>query len=153
MLSSFSGLPHRIEFLRGVEGIRFYNDSFATGLHATEAAIEAVPGKKVMILGGFERMLPLEHFGVFAHEHEKEFRTLLLIGQSAERLAKVLDAAGFSNYIIDTSIKDMPAMVQKAHSLAKSGDAVVLSPGFASYDMFKNFEVRGDEYKAAVAAL
>jgi len=153
VLTTFSGLPHRIEFLREINGVRWYNDSFATGLHATEAAILAVPGKKVMILGGFERMLPLDHFGEFAIKHAEEFRTMLLIGESAKRLAATLDVAGFSNYVIDESLKTMPAIVKRAATLAQTGDAIVLSPGFASFDMFKNFEERGEKYRAAVADL
>jgi len=153
VLTSFSGLPHRIELLREVDGVRFYNDSFATGLHATEAAIEAVPGKQVVILGGFDRMLPLEHFGSFAVSHADTFRTLLLIGESADRLADTLRAAGFDNFTVDHDVHDMPAIVSRARSLAQKGDAVVLSPGFASFDMFKNFEDRGERYRAAVTAL
>ena len=153
VLTTFSGLPHRIEFLREVEGVRFYNDSFATGLHATEAAIDAIPGKKVMVLGGFDRMLPLEHFGTFVTEHTDGFRKLLLIGESAERLGETLTDAGFTNFVVDKDAKDMPAIVAHARSLAEQGDAVVLSPGFASFDMFKNFEVRGEKYRETVNSL
>ena len=150
VLTSFSGLEHRIELVREVNGVRYYNDSFATGLHATQAAIDAIPGKKVMILGGFERNLDIDHFGVFVKEREDTFRNLLLIGESAERLAGVLQKAGFTNYTLNTSAQTMPDIVSAATSLAKDGDAVVLSPGFASFDMFKNFEERGLQYKTAV---
>ena len=153
VLINFSGLPHRIEFVREVRGVRFYNDSFATGLHATEAAIEAVPGKKVMILGGFDRNIPLEHFGEFARDHAEDFRTLLVIGQSAERLAETLKANDFDNFVVDKSVTDMPAIVARANELAQEGDAVVLSPGFASFDMFKNFEERGNKFRETVNAL
>lgn len=153
VLTTFGGLPHRIELVREVAGVCYYNDSYASGLHATEAAILAVPGKKVMILGGYERMIPIDFFGKFAVEHASEFRELLLIGVSAERLAGVLDKANFSNYIVDKQAQTMSQIVAKATSLAETGDAIVLSPGFASFDMFKNFEDRGLQYKAAVENL
>jgi len=153
VLTSFEGLEHRIELVREVGSIRFYNDSFAAGLHATEAAIEAIDGKKVMILGGYDRMLDIDHFGPYAVEHQSEFRKLLLIGASAERLAVSLDKAGFTNYTVDTGAKTMPEVVAAARRLAHEGDAVVLSPGFASFDMFKNFEDRGRQFKEAVLGL
>lgn len=153
VLTSFSGLPHRLEFLRELDGVRFYNDSFAAGLHATEAAIEAIPGPKVVIVGGFDRMLPLEHFAPFAIGHANQLRQLLLIGQSADRLADVLSRNGYHNFIVDHEATDMPAIVAHARSLAQPGDAVILSPGFASFDMFKNFEDRGEKYRQAVQAL
>ncbi|MEK7059805.1 MAG: UDP-N-acetylmuramoyl-L-alanine--D-glutamate ligase, partial [Patescibacteria group bacterium] len=153
VLASFSGLPHRIEFVRELGGIRFYNDSFASGLKASEAAVEAIDGSKVVILGGFDRGLELDEFGEFAMAHKQEFRKLLLIGESAERLGKTLGQAGFSNYIVDDQAKTMSEIVAKAMSLAQSGDAVILSPGFASYDMFKNFEDRGLQFKEVVNKL
>lgn len=153
VLTTFSGLPHRIELVREVDGVRYYNDSFATGLHATMAAIDAIPEEKVMILGGYDRMLPLDHFATFVADHAENFRKLLLIGASSQRLASALEATGFTNFLIDTKSKTMPAIVTAARELAKDGDAIVLSPGFASYDMFKNFEDRGLKYKAAVEAL
>jgi UDP-N-acetylmuramoylalanine--D-glutamate ligase len=153
VLTSFSGLEHRIEFVREIDGVRFYNDSYAAGLHATKAAIEAIDGKKVMILGGFDRMLDIDHFGVYAAGHEADFRKLLIIGASANRLAASLDKAGFTNYTVNTEAKTMPAVVEAARRLASAGDAVVLSPGFASFDMFKNFKERGLLFKEAVQSL
>jgi UDP-N-acetylmuramoylalanine--D-glutamate ligase len=113
-IAGFSGLPHRIEFVREVNSKRYYNDSFATGLHATMAALDAVPGKKVAILGGYDRMLPLEYFGDFAQSRKDEFRTLLLIGASGPRLAEVLTKAGFTNFVLDTESKTMPQIVAAA---------------------------------------
>jgi UDP-N-acetylmuramoylalanine--D-glutamate ligase len=153
VLTSFGSLEHRIEFVREIDGVRFYNDSYAAGLHATEAAIEAIEGKKVMVMGGYDRMLDIDHFGPYAKEHEADFRKLLLIGASAERLAGSLDKAGFTNYTVNTGAKTMPEIVDVARKLAVSGDAVVLSPGFASFDMFKNFKQRGEQFKEAVGKL
>ncbi len=152
-LQNFSGLPHRIEYLRTVNGTAYYNDSFATGLHATTAAISAIDAPKVMILGGHDRMLPLDHFARFVCDNKDSFRTLLIIGASAQRLAKALTDAGYTNFIVDKDSTTMPAIVAHAQKLAQPGDAVVLSPGFASFGLFNNFEERGNLYRAAVEAL
>jgi UDP-N-acetylmuramoylalanine--D-glutamate ligase len=153
VLKTFTGLPHRIEFVRELEGVRFYNDSFASGPPATQAAIAAIPGKKVLILGGYDRLLPLEGFASFVSLHSEELRRVILIGASAERLADALNAAGFSNYQLAPDVKTMTQVVSLAQLLAQAGDAVVLSPAFASFDMFKNFEDRGLQFKQVVTAL
>lgn len=153
VLTTFSALEHRIEFVRESDEVRFYNDSYAAGLQATKAAIESIEGKKVMILGGYDRMLELDHFGSYALSHQDEFRTLLLIGESAQRLADSLQRAGFNNYVLKPDAKDMKAIVSEARSLAHPGDAIVLSPGFASFDMFKNFSDRGQQFKTVVQNL
>ena len=150
VLSTFAGLPHRIELVREHNSVRYYNDSFATGLGATQAAINAVPGLKVVVLGGHDRMLSLDGFSAFAAANTDELRTALLIGASAQRLAKSLDDAGFTNYVIREDITTMSQIVSVATEMAHSGDAVVFSPGFASFDMFKNFEDRGDQFRTAV---
>jgi UDP-N-acetylmuramoylalanine--D-glutamate ligase len=151
VLTTFTGLPHRLELVREIHKIRYYNDSFASDPYATEAAIEAVPGHKVLIVGGYERMLPLEQFTktVIAHP---DIRSIVLIGQSAARVAEAFQHAGYDNFRISTA-KAMPEIVAEATALAKPGDAVVLSPGFASFDMFKNFEVRGQAFKEIVHAI
>ena len=151
VLTSFSGLPHRIEFVREKEGVRFYNDSFATGLHATEAALSAVPKPIVAIIGGFDRMLPLEHFAEFVRNLEG-LKRIVLVGASAERVQAALDKAGFANYTISDA-KDMQQIVADVLQVAEPGDSVLFSPGFASFDMFKNFSDRGDQFRAHVQAL
>jgi UDP-N-acetylmuramoylalanine--D-glutamate ligase len=153
VLTSFDGLEHRIEFVGEVDGRRFYNDSYATGLQATQAAIEAIDGPKVMILGGYDRMMDINHFGVYAAAHKDDFRGLLLIGASAKRLAASLEKVGFTNYTINEAAKTMSEIIEASRALARPGDAVVLSPGFASFDMFKNFSERGRQFKEAVRSL
>ncbi|MET0779739.1 MAG: UDP-N-acetylmuramoyl-L-alanine--D-glutamate ligase [Candidatus Saccharimonadales bacterium] len=152
VLTTFTGLPNRLELVRELDGVKYYNDSFGSDPYATEAAIEAIPGHKVLIVGGYERMLPLEQFAKKVTAHSKEIRQVLLIGASALRVAEAFKKAGFKDFRI-TSAKTMPEIVSAAHGLAKPGDAVVLSPGFASFDMFTNFEVRGNAFKESVHAL
>jgi UDP-N-acetylmuramoylalanine--D-glutamate ligase len=152
VLMSFTGLPNRLELVREKNRIRYYNDSFASDPYATEGAIEAIAGTKILIVGGYERMLPLEHFAETVAKEKKQLRHVLLIGASAERVAAALKAAGYEGFTISQA-RTMDQIVAEATKLAKSGDAVVLSPGFASFDMFKNFEVRGQEYRKSVNGL
>jgi UDP-N-acetylmuramoylalanine--D-glutamate ligase len=152
VLTTFSGLPNRLELVREHDGIRYYNDSFASDPYATQAAVDAIPGRKVLIVGGYERMLPLEQFARAIQERTKDIAGVLLIGESAVRVGEAFKEAGFTNFKVTTA-QTMPEIVTTARGMAKSGEAVLLSPGFASFDMFKNFEVRGNAFKEAVHAL
>jgi UDP-N-acetylmuramoylalanine--D-glutamate ligase len=152
VLTSFSGLPFRIELRREVNQVRYYNDSFATAPGAAVAAFKAVLGPKVMIIGGYDRGLDLSELPEAFKTTPAELRKVLLIGATARRTAAVFDEHGFSNYVLSEA-KDMTTVVQEATRLAQHGDAVVLSPGFASFDMFKSFEDRGRQFNDAVAAL
>lgn len=152
VLTTFSGLPYRIELRGEVNGISYYNDSFATGGGASAAAIRSIPEMKVMIIGGFDRYLDLSPFAKVIKDEEAGIRKVLLIGESAGRMAEFLQTGGFDNFTITTA-SSMPEIVAAANELAQPGDAVVLSPGFASFDMFKNFEDRGEQFNKAVEAL
>jgi UDP-N-acetylmuramoylalanine--D-glutamate ligase len=153
VLTTFTGLPHRLEFVREVDGVRYYNDSFASDPYASEAAIEAITGKKVCVFGGWdERKLPLGHFAKAVAAHKKDIRTALLIGESAARLGTALRHAGFTNFHLSPATS-MEEFLVEAKSHAKKGDAILFSPGFPSFDMFKNFEIRGLKFKEAVHKL
>jgi len=151
-ISEFEGLPHRLEPVRKLGDVTFYNDSFAATPEAAIAAVEAIKGTKVLIAGGFDRMLPLEGFAQSIAKNASDLRKVVLIGQSGQRVADALSTAGYTNFVISDA-KTMPEIVAFARTLAQPGDSIVLSPGFPSFDMFKNFEERGLEYKAAVNAL
>src|SRR3989344_2165064 len=152
VLHSFSGLEHRLELVRESEGVKYYDDSFAATPDSAIVALEAIPGKKVIILGGFDRNLPIEHLAKAVKEHSADLLEEVLIGVSAERLAKELDGVRFDNYAIPGA-KTMSEVVSSANEFAKPGSSVVLSPGFTSFDMFKNFVDRGDQFKDVVNQL
>jgi UDP-N-acetylmuramoylalanine--D-glutamate ligase len=152
VLTTFSGLPFRIELRREVNGILYYNDSFASAPPAPVAAIEAIPGQKVMIIGGFDRNLELGELAESLVRLKGRIRRVLLIGASAKRTAEAFKQHGFDNFEISEAA-DMAAIVSQAQALARREDAVVLSPGFPSFDMFKNFEDRGLQFNAAVDKL
>lgn len=150
VLLSFAGLPHRLELVREADGVRYYNDSFASDPYASEAAIQAIPGKKLLILGGWDkRNLGLQGLARTLKAHEADIRTVLLVGESAKRLGTALKKAGFTNLHLSPATA-MPDIVTEAKAHAEKGDSVVLTPGFPSFDMFKNFEDRGQKFKQAV---
>lgn len=152
VLTTFSGLPHRLEFVREVGGVLFYNDSFASAPPAAAAAIEAVPGSKVLIIGGHDRLLPLDDLAHTVKQNETDIKHVVLVGASAQRVSEALAAAGYTRYFISPALT-MQEAIADAQRLAEAGDAIILSPGFPSFDMFKNFEDRGNQFKQAVQAL
>ncbi len=146
---NFEPLPHRLELVRETGGVSYYNDSFSSAPPAAMAAIDAVPGRKIMIIGGQDRGLNLSELAETISAHTNNIRKIMIIGEAAPRIEKALSAQGFTDYkrLQHTT---MPDIVAKAQHIAQAGDSVVLSPGFPSFDMFKDFEDRGEQFKAAV---
>ncbi|PID31681.1 UDP-N-acetylmuramoyl-L-alanine--D-glutamate ligase [Candidatus Saccharibacteria bacterium] len=151
-VTTFKGLEHRIEFVRSLDGVAYYNDSFATNTSATIAAVLAIPQPQVLIMGGHDRMLPLENFAKQLQEQSGKIRQVIAIGASGDRLAAVLREAGLSQ-ITRSQASTMTEVIQAAQTEAKPGDAIVLSPGFASFGMFKDFIDRGEQFKQVVNEL
>ena len=149
VITSFKGLEHRIEFVRKNNNISYYNDSFASVPDATIAAISAIPGAKVLIIGGFDRGLSLELLALTIKDNESEINKVVLIGQSANRMASELDKVNYRE-VIECESKNISEVLKVAKNVAKSNESIILSPGFPSFDMFKNFEDRGLQFKEAV---
>lgn len=151
-ITQFIGLPHRLEPVRVFKNVTYYNDSFASAPPATKAALDALPEMKVMIVGGFDRGLDITDLVQAFVTHQEDIRQLLLIGQVRQKLADRLKEVGFTKFEVCDS-PSMEQIVARAQAVAKASDTIVLSPGFASFDMFKDFEDRGQQYKATVEAL
>jgi UDP-N-acetylmuramoylalanine--D-glutamate ligase len=145
-LRTFAGVPHRLELVRELHGVRYVNDSKATNTAAARRGVEAYPDPLHVILGG---SLKGEDFGPFARALPENVRTIHLIGEAADELAAALDAAGRA-YDRDG---DLGAAVRHAASVAGPGEIVLLSPACASFDQFENFEERGDAFRELVEAL
>lgn len=142
----FGGVEHRIEFVREIGGVEFYNDSIASSPTRTAAGLNSFDKKVILIAGGYDKHIPFDDFGAVIKEHVK---SLFLIGVTAPKIKKAaLDAGMEERYIImcDTLLQ----AVHEAYKSACSGDVVLLSPACASFDMFKNFAVRGNEFKRIV---
>lgn len=152
VLKSFTGLPFRIEYRTEKQGVKYFNDSFASQPDATIAAINAIEGSKIMIVGGFDRGLELTNL-IKKITTDKSIKQVIAVGESGKRLVSELENAGATNYFDASELKTMPEIVALASKDAKKGDSVVLSPGFASFDMFKNFEDRGEQFNKAVSKL
>jgi UDP-N-acetylmuramoylalanine--D-glutamate ligase len=146
-LSSFDGVPHRLELIREVNGVRFVNDSKATNPEAAERALSAYPPGIRLILGGSRKGIPFERLAKRAAG--SGVAQAYLIGDSADEIAEALAAAG----VRFTYSRDLPNAVQDAFRDAEPGEVVLLSPACASYDQFRDFEERGDRFRELVEAL
>ena len=147
-ITEFKGVEHRIEFVTEIDGVKFYNDSKATSVDATSKALEALSGgngKTILILGGRGKNAP---YAPLVGLIERSVRTLILVGEDADNIESQL--SGHAEIIRADSIDDA---VAKGLAVAKSGDAVLLAPACASFDMFKSFEERGKVFKTAVGKL
>lgn len=147
-VASFKGVEHRIEFVDEINGVRFYNDSKATSVDATLKALEALSedkGKTVLILGGRGKNAP---YAPLAELIERSVRKLVLIGEDAANIESQLKGTA---EIIQAG--SMSEAVEAAFDAAEPGDAVLLAPACASFDMFNSFEERGQVFKAAVEGL
>ena len=146
-LSSFPGVPHRLELVREVGGVRFVNDSKATNPEAAERALSAYPPGIRLILGGSRKGIP---FGQLAKRAAGAgVAQAYLIGDSADEIAEALAAEG----VRFTYSRDLPTAVTHAFRDAEPGEVVLLSPACASYDQFRDFEERGDRFRELVEAL
>lgn len=150
--TTIGSLPFRTEKRAEINGVTYFNDSFSAAPGACEAAIAAITQPKILIMGGHDRMLDLTNLCNTIKQNEENIRHIIAVGRSKERLTDCLIKAGYSKVTVSDSV-DMDEIVKLATSHAKSGDAVVLSPGFASFGMFRNFEVRGNAFNKSVEKL
>jgi UDP-N-acetylmuramoylalanine--D-glutamate ligase len=146
-LEGFVGLPHHIELVRELDGVRYYDDSFSSNPTATRVAVAAFQNPIVLILGGSDKgidMGPLVEFlnGV------SNIKKVLLMGAIREALAVGLKQ---EYEVMETT--DFRKIVRRAQEVASAGDIVLLSPGTASFDMFKNFYDRGERFQKIVRSL
>jgi len=149
VLSEFTGLEHRLEFVRELDGVKYYDDSFGTTPETAIVAIKAFGQPKVMILGGSDKGADFDQMAMAVKE--SNVRHAIVIGQIADKITSSLDKAGFNDY--STGLTKMDDIVAKSKELAKSGDVVLLSAGAASFGLFKDYKDRGDQFKQAVKAL
>jgi UDP-N-acetylmuramoylalanine--D-glutamate ligase len=145
-LRRFPGLPHRTEFVAEANGVRFYDDSKGTNVGATLAALEGFAQPVVLIAGGDGKGQDFAPLRQVVLEHA---RAVVLIGRDAPAIEAALQGPG----VTLVNAGDMEDAVAKAASLARPGDAVLLSPACASFDMFRNYSHRGEAFAAAARAV
>ncbi|MBL7188961.1 MAG: UDP-N-acetylmuramoyl-L-alanine--D-glutamate ligase [Phycisphaerae bacterium] len=168
-LPEFKALPHRLEFVEQIDGVRWCNDSIATTPQSAIAALEAFDEPVIIIAGGYDKKLPFDELGKKIAERAK---AAVLIGQTAKKIADSipdpdvslrgaqqrsnLNAHDTQDTTPNTRVEHANSLaeaVRLAHTIAESGDVVLLSPACASYDMFDNFQQRGDQFMELVRAL
>ncbi|MBU5486571.1 UDP-N-acetylmuramoyl-L-alanine--D-glutamate ligase [Clostridium sp. MSJ-8] len=149
---TFKGVEHRCELVRTIDGVKYYNDSIASSPTRTLAGLRAFDTKVILIAGGYDKHIPFEPLANEGYPYIKE---LILLGVTKEKIAKVFrdlkERTGHEVHI--TFVNDLKEAVYKAKELAVPGDIVTLSPACASFDMFPNFEVRGNKFKEIVNEL
>ena len=150
--SSFAGVPHRIEFIRKVRDVSYYNDSIASSPTRTIAGLRSFDQKVILIAGGYDKQIPFDELG---EEINLRVKHLFLCGHTAEKIKdSVLGAPGAQESTLEiTQCEDLAACVSKAYATSEAGDVVILSPACASFDQFKNFEERGLHFKKLVEEL
>lgn len=146
VLSSFTGVRHRMQFVTELEGRKFYNDSKATNTLATKSALAAFKVPTVLLAGGLDRGQSFEEL----RPYMTNIKVVVALGETAEKLVTFAASCGIETIIRAEDVKDA---VQKAYPLTEAGDIILLSPACASWDQYKSFEARGDQFIEAVMAL
>lgn len=145
----FKGLEHRLELVKAVAGIEYYNDSFSTTPETAIAAIKSFSQPTILILGGSDKGSDYTRLGQTIAT-SLYLKAIILIGQMAQNIEAAINRAGRCPCPIIKGLTDMKSIVIKASHLAQPGSVVVLSPACASFDMFKNYKDRGLQFKQAV---
>ena len=144
---AFAGLEHRLEFSGEVEGVRYYDDSFSTNPDTAIAAIRSFDAPKLVVLGGSGKGAIFSELAQAVEDNGVIHA--LLIGEEAPKIAEALKQVGFTHFTI-VKWTNMQGLIDIAYHLTEPGDIVLLSPACASYDLFKNYKDRGNQFNAAV---
>ncbi len=143
-LADFHGLPHRLQLVADSNSIRWFNDSIATIPDAAIAALQSFPPRKVIqIVGGYDKKLPITSLCAALIDRAK---AVLCIGATGEKIAELIEQSPRESTAPAYRCHDLPTAATIARKIAAPGDVILLSPGFASYDQYINFEHRGEEF-------
>lgn len=153
LIYSFAGLPHRLELVREVHGVKYYNDSFSTTPETCIAAARAFQAPIFLICGGSEKNSDYSEWGREL-QNNQNVKGVFLIGVTAERMEKALREAEPKEFPVKVyRCASLEEAVQAAHEQAQNGDYVIMSPAAASFDMFKNYKERGQRFRDIVGSL
>ncbi len=142
VLTTFNGVEHRIEFVKNVNGVDFYNDSKATNVKSTQIALNTFKNPTILILGGLDRNHPFDGL----KDYLVNTKAIVCYGETKNRIKEFADSINIDCYVVD----DLVEATKKSYELSNSGDTVLLSPACASWDQFKCFEDRGNLFKETV---
>ena len=149
-VEDFRGVPHRLELVRELNGVRWYNDSIATAPERSMAAIRAFDEPIVLLLGGRDKNLPWEELMQLVNERVDH---VVIFGEAADKIQKVAESLRLRENHFITRASNLHQAIRKAAEVAKSGDVVLLSPGGTSFDEFKDFAERGERFREWVQEL
>lgn len=142
-LNSFKPIKHRLEFISEIKGVKYYNDSKGTNVDSSKVALDSFDDNIILIAGGYDKGVKFDDLFL----DSKKIKNLILIGQTAKKIEATAINYGLKNINI---VNDMNEAVELAYRTAVSGDVVLLSPACASWDMYKNYEIRGDDFRNLV---
>ncbi|MDU5978274.1 MAG: cyanophycin synthetase, partial [Finegoldia magna] len=143
-LMTFAGVEHRLEFVRELSGVKYYNDSKGTNVDASVKAIESFDKNVIILAGGYDKKVSLDNFFIAGKD---KFKALILMGQTRDLFNQKAKEFEFENIFL---VDNMQQAVSQANKIAQSGDVVLLSPASASWGMYNNYEERGNEFKELV---
>ena len=146
-IKEFKGVEHRIEYVTEKNGVAYYNDSKGTNPDAAIKGIQAMNRPTVLIGGGYDKD---SAYTDWIESFDGKVKKLVLLGATKEKIAKDANACGFKDYLFADTFEEA---VLTAAKIAMPGDAVLLSPACASWDMFPSYEVRGEKFKEIVNSL
>ena len=151
-ISNFKGVPHRLEFVREIDGVKWYNDSIGTSPTRTIAGLNSFDEKIVLIAGGYDKHLD---YTPIAKPILNNVSTLILVGATSKKIKEVVEneMKKQNKRIEIIECETLNETVSIAKKIAKKGEIVLFSPASASFDMYKNFEERGNCFKNLVNSL
>jgi len=141
-VGEFEALPHRLKFVKEINGVKFIDDGFSTNIDPTIAAIDAIEGGIILIVGGYDKGLDFSELGKKIVE-SKKIKGLIVIGQVADKIFEAVKE--FKGKVL-TGAKNIEEIINQAQSLAQSGDTILFSPATASFGMFKNETDRAEQF-------
>jgi UDP-N-acetylmuramoylalanine--D-glutamate ligase len=144
-LATFKGVPHRMEFVGEWAGVRYINNSMCTNADALENSLQATPKPCIVIAGGVDKNNSIQKIAQAIARHA---RFALLIGRDGQAIGETLEQLGYTNWEYTETLGNA---VRRARVQARAGETVILAPGCASFDQFRNFAHRGEEFKRIVA--
>lgn len=149
---NFGGVEHRIEFVREIDGVKWYNDSIATSPTRVIAGLNSFNQKLIVIAGGYDKKIPFEPL---AEPVNKNVKILILLGATADKIEKAVTESPLypESGLKIVRVKTLEEAVLTAQKMAEKGDVVTLSPACASFDLYPNFEARGRHFKRLVNEL
>ena len=150
-LESFTGLPHRLKFVAEKNGVKYYDDSISTTPGSAIVALKAFTEPKILILGGSDK--GADYTELAQEIARQQMRAVIVNGANASEIIEILHKNKVSCQVIQLEMSAMSTVVEMAANQAQPGDVVILSPAAASFDMFKSYNDRGEQFVAAVEKL